>query len=268
MIEVYSSKGSGKVNEDTFGYTKNRFWVIDGATSISDKAFFSNISDANFLVSMFSSELNKIAENSNEPNRELLFNAMKNLSNKLKKKKFSYSDKPYQPSFAIACVSIVDNTVSLDILSDCYVIIKKNNSIEIFTDKRIERVAQCTNGLKDKIKKDNIPSDIAKDLLKEQIRKNRRKMNTSDGYWVGTIDGEAFTQMYSRSFNFEGIDEILICSDGFYRIFLNNLMTIEEFFKLNISLENAINILREYESNNENVEYKKNDDSTAIKIVF
>jgi hypothetical protein len=32
-------------NEDLWGYATNRFWVLDGATGLSDRTFFHHVSD-------------------------------------------------------------------------------------------------------------------------------------------------------------------------------------------------------------------------------
>src|SRR3712207_2911587 len=60
--------GVGEYNEDSFGYTDNFLWVIDGATGLSSKNLVSDKSDAYWYSQWWNAYLNENVETYFEEN--------------------------------------------------------------------------------------------------------------------------------------------------------------------------------------------------------
>lgn len=268
IVDKISSKGDGKVNEDIWGSSGNRFWVIDGVTAKTQKKFYSLVSDAEFLVNNFSNKLvDCCKKNEQISNKELMHQAMIEVRKGLDKRTFEENEKRIQPSFAIAIVKINNELIELDVLSDCYVIIKRREEIFTYTDSRIDIIAEKTKKVRKFIAENNIKGEGAIQLLTNQKRKNRELMNMAGGYWVGTIDGKAFDNMYSKKFLIRDVEGILLCTDGFYKIFEKDICKPRDILEGKISLKASVNILREYEKNNAEEGMKVSDDATAMRII-
>lgn len=269
IVDKISSKGDGEVNEDTWGVCGNCFWVIDGVTSKTQKKFYSSVSDAEFLVNIFSEKLVDCCKiNSQMSNRDLMHQAMLRVRNNLNKITFDENEKSIQPSFAIAIVKINSGIMEIDVLSDCYVIMKHKRKIFTYTDSRINVIVEKTKKVREFIAQNNIKGEQAIQLLTNQKLKNRELMNMSKGYWVGTIDGKAFDNTYSKKISLRDVDEVLLCTDGFYKIFEKDICTPQDIFEEKISLKSSVNILREYEKHNAEVGMKISDDATAVRIIL
>lgn len=270
IIDNVSSKGDGVVNEDTFGFCSNRCWVIDGVTSRAEKYFYSPVSDAQFFVNNYSDILkNNCIYNEISSNRELLLLSMKQLRNKLHKTNFDTDEEMFQPSFAIAIIHELADNLHVDILSDCYVIIKESDNIKVFTDNRITPISnRIDNNIKEMLQDNDMDIEQANKIINYYKRESRKMMNKEHGYWVGTIDGTAFYNMFSVRLIKANINQILICSDGYFKLFEKNIMDFNDIFSNNISLKDSIEELRKFEKHEDNIDKKKSDDATAIRIVL
>lgn len=263
-IETISYKGSGKVNEDLFGYKNNTYWVMDGVSPITDKLFLSSTSDASYLVKHMSYEMNMILQNTSLDNIQLLKSANKMVRKKIDPHILNYlKNNKFQPSFTIAILQVDSKYIKINILSDCYVIIKFDNHIEILTDKRINSISKKTNNVKQWIKQNNISKELANKMIYSQIAQNRSKMNID--YWVGTLDGKAFDHTIEYTFEKSTIEQILICTDGFFRVFNYDLVSFDTLFSSEYSLNYFYKVLFQFEEKNSN-EVKKHDDTTAILL--
>ena len=263
-IEKISYKGNGKANEDVLGYKDNTFWVMDGVSPITDKLFLSSISDASYLVNNMSYEMNLILKNRTLDNVQLLKLANQNVRKKINSKKLDMlKNNKFQPSFTIAILQFEKQFVKINILSDCYVIIKFIDHIEVLTDRRIETISKRTDNVKKRIKKNNIPKEEAKKMILNQILQNREKMNID--YWVGTLDGKAFDYTIEYTFKKDTIEQILMCTDGFFRVFDYHLVSFDTLFSHKYTLEYFYDLLFQFEEKNfKNI--KKHDDTTAILL--
>jgi len=268
IIESISQKGCGKTNEDVLGICDNCFWVIDGVTAKTSTNFFSDISDSGYFANLFSKVLCKeLKKNYNmyKNSKEVLLATMTKVKEILNKEFKTKEEKLLQPSFALAFVRISEKEVNLDILSDCYVIINYNDKIDVYTDKRINSIVKQTQKMREYILCNNIEGNIAEDMMRQQKIINRLKMNSKDGYWVGTIDGAAFNNTFSKEIK-RPIQKILVCTDGYFKVFQNSICSYEDIFSRKISLKEALIKLRKFESSQVTIGEKKEDDATAILI--
>ncbi len=268
ILDILHEKGDGLVNEDTYGISSNHLWVIDGVTDKTKTKFFSTVSDAEFFSKSFSQKLLDVTKyDITIENSKALVEAMEKLYKKVGKKEFSQEEKLYQPSFTIAMVSFIGNEMCIDILSDCFVYLyTKRHTIRKFTDERINRISQKTQKVRDYIIQNNIPKEKAKELLYHQKMENRLLMNQENGYWVGTIDGVAFNNMFSHTEKLNQVEQLLICSDGFNKAFEYNDTLITDVFSHNKSLQDIFDDMRYKEMQFPKIDAKMCDDATAILI--
>lgn len=269
LAEYISECGDGGINEDVFGYFQNRFWVIDGATSKTKKRYYNDTSDARYLVNKFSAELNKTSFlNQRLNNKELMSVAMENVRKRVPKVDFTKEEISFKPSFAIAILFATKSHVFIDILSDCYVLVKNKEGIRTYTDHRIEVIKSLTKKMKDYVYRNNLSDEIAERLIKEQKINNRKLMNKNNGYWVGTTDGIAFSNTASFELERESPIEIIICTDGFYKMVKYHLIDTNELFCSTKSFKTLVEQLRIYERNHKEIGSKTSDDATAIKLIL
>lgn len=267
LEEKISVVGDGKINEDVCGYENNRFWVFDGATPKTKKHYFAADSDARYLVNIFSTELKKCCVEKPElSNGQLLSYAMKNVRNQIPKVDFSKEEFLFRPSFAAGIVSIKENNVDIDLLSDCYVIVKCNEKVQVYTDTRIEVIMRLTQEVKNYVVLNNVKKEIAEELVNLRKTENRRLMNREGGYWVGTIDGSAFDNIISINIKREKDMEIIICSDGFYKMFQYGLVDVNQIFSSGMPFDLLVKRLRLYEREHKEYGCKISDDATAIRL--
>ena len=262
-MKTISEKGAGKINEDIYGMKSNRFWVFDGASSVFDKKYFSDLSDAHFIVNLFNKKIIEI-DNGEISNNDLLIACQEEIVNK----HIDISKIPYykQPSFALAMVKVRDYELEVTLLSDCYIVLIYESRIEIITDSRIKIIAEQSQECVEKLKSINITNEERKKLLKERYQKNRKLMNRENGYFVGTFDGKGFKRTLEMTIMKEGIKKVLLCTDGFYKAFNLGIVTLDILFKNDICLENIVSQLRKYEKNEPEELVKNMDDATAILL--
>lgn len=267
LKEEISVVGDGKINEDICGYANNRFWVLDGATPKTKKHYFSVNSDAQYLVRKFSDELKKCCfEQPKLSNRQLLAYAMGNVRSQIPNVVIPKEELLFRPSFAAAIVYIKENSVGIDLLSDCYVIVKCDGEVCVYTDSRINVIIGLTQEIKKYVALNDIEKITAEKIINQRKIDNRRLMNTDGGYWVGTIDGNAFDNTISFEIKRTPNMEIIICSDGFYKMIQYGLIDINQIFTTEESFDLLIRKLRLYEK--KHIEYgsKISDDATAIRL--
>ena len=98
-------------------------------------------------------------------------------------------------------------------------------------------------------------------------------MNTNNGYWVITYTGNFEHQFFLDNFNVNDISRILICTDGFDRIFniIPDPIPLKKILTSSISLEEALKHLRASENkfkNDDLWQAKLHDDVAAILMEF
>ena len=264
--EIISRQGSGAANEDISGMSQNRFWVLDGASSLVKERLFQGPSDAAGLVRAFSDSLTNIGK-SELANADLCALAMEGVREKLGPR--GLTDPALGPSFAMVMAHVKEAEIHITCLSDCAAILWYPNkkAAEVHTDNRIEKTSKKTRRVIDHVKILNLPDDERRAIILRQLAKNRRIMNTPRGYFVGTLDGAAFPNAYNAAMPRKDAAQLLLCSDGFLRLFDYGLLTVNVFFQNGATLEDAANLLRAHEMQMpDGAEVKRHDDLTAIRI--
>lgn len=262
-MKSVSVQGIGEINEDIFGGKGKRFWVFDGATPVSGNRYYSDVSDAHYIVNLFNEMMIEL-DTGKDSNIDLLIRCKDEILSKVINIKNVPDDE--QPSFALAIVNIEEDEIELTVLSDCYVLLIGSEKVKVITDTRINVVAERSKRLLNEIETQEVTEEVARKQLKDQYKKNRKLMNKEGGYFVGTFDGKGFSQALNISVSKREVEKVLICTDGFFKAFELNLVSFEGLLRNEATLDDIIIRLRKYEKNITKTLTKKMDDATAIMI--
>ena len=260
IIDKVWSKGDGLENEDIAGFHGNFAWVLDGATALVKKP------DNPFTPRWLVEEADKVLLSGSKECSSLagLFSFYQNNFNADDKCKSLAAEEA--PSFAMAIIKLDKDFMEYMTFADCYIVLRTpaNNIVFLYDEKWAAR----------DIDKPQVRERFYKQTKDEQLAQfiaKRRTMNTPEGYWIGTADGQAFRYNQPEKIPFQKGTEILLCSDGFERaINLFSLYTWEQVF--NLPLDKIQEKLRQ----TENLDHQKqkwsrsktSDDATAIKLSF
>ena len=252
-------------NEDRFILGDDYFLVIDGATPLIKEG---NVNLACYMVSYIKKHINSLEGSLKE--------RLEHLSMKLKEElNIPLQDKAYLPSASLSYVELKDNLVHIGILGDCEVVIRTKDD-KVLRFNKVDLCRLDALALKKQIeiaKEKNISILSARKHIQELLIKNRRSLNTKDGYSAFTI-GEASLDIDEYDVDLNIVKEIYLYSDGFASSF-NTFKIYEnanDMFKSSIDLKEEIGKIKEAAFSdkycNKYPRFKKIDDITVIKIQF
>ena len=169
-----------------------------------------------------------------------------------------------KPCAVLAGVQVIDDKLHAYAIGDCSAVIEKiDGTIEIVTDNRIRRFSDVTKAMRNKAIA--CGEDPVK-AVQEQMTKNRHVMNTPDGFWTVALKGYFEDEFVERIYDVDDVKRCLVFSDGFERVFLHELISIEDVLNRNVSLSSALKILRTWERKTTSLDVKQHDDACAILI--
>lgn len=246
-----------KWGEDRIFSNEYQLGVLDGSTPIDLHPINGFNSQAEWLVDLLSNRLNHYSDQSV---LDSCHNIIENNKNHLELNHLSIEN---QPCTMLASVEEMNQHIVLSILGDCKIVVQfKNGIIQLYSDLRIEPFVNKTK----QIKQYAIDNQLdVKELIKNQMFKNRQSMNTKDGFWTIAFKGDFKSNALLFRLRKDDIKKILIFSDGFERTFLYTDIKIESVLNEEISLQDCLNQLRNAE-NNLNSEVKKSDDASCILL--
>lgn len=83
---------------------------------------------------------------------------------------------------------------------------------------------------------------------------------------VWLLEGSFEDEFVERVYDVADVKRCLVFSDGFERVFLHELISIEDVLNRNVSLNLALKVLRKWERKTTNLYVKRHDDACAILI--
>jgi len=199
-------------NEDAFGSSRNTFWVIDGASSLS-----SSVSNAD--VSRFSAQISDglrewAVECSEMPLAELV-----RLVHDLVLTEWSADPVAAIPTASIVVARVLEDSVETFSLGDCTGYVRRDADISEVSDPQFHNNEKP---LLDQVRA-SIQSGIAPDqayaLLKPELLERRRRRNTPGGKWILGADSEAALHGRMESFPYS-VDQplsVILMTDGYRR---------------------------------------------------
>lgn len=107
-----------------------------------------------------------------------------------------------------------------------------------------------------------------KKAVREQMTKNRKVMNTKDGFWTVALRGEYQEEFLQCQYKKDSIKRYLLFSDVFERIFEHSLYSYKDILSQKVSLADATKHLRDWEDKAVNLDVKRHDDVSAILVEF
>lgn len=170
------------------------------------------------------------------------------------------------PCATFAGISQFNGRVSAFVLGDCSVILeKKDGTIEVITDNRIRKFSEKTKEARRLALESG--EDVSK-AVKTQMTANREAMNTEGGFWTVGLHGKYWYEFLYKKYLVSDLKRCLIISDGFERIFTDNILSYQEVLSGRVSLKSAVWSLRSWEESVRSSEVKRSDDASAILVEF
>jgi serine/threonine protein phosphatase PrpC len=267
-----------RINEDIFGRTNFSAWVMDGATGYYKNSINGYNSDAEWYVHQWNEFLIKNASNEKYDIKSVLSIGINKIEESyFRNLKYQLNDIHDFPSATIALIKFDKKVIKYFVLGDCVIVVKQNNSIKIITDNRIslfeDKVVKNIIRIQ---KKSSIGIEKAREAVMDMLKDNRKMKNVEAGYWVIEFNKKAIEYAVEGEIELLEDSEILLMTDGFYRIVdtFHYFKNISELFKEieTNGLRHIWDIITSYENDDYDcIKYprtKPYDDCTAIFINY
>ncbi len=250
--------------EDRLLSLPGTFCVVDGATPIRAIAKEGYHTEAEWMADRF---IGFLAERAKAGAlAPLMQNCRSFLDSILAEGHLSDIAELDQPCLTLAAVLIEDGMLSGFLLGDCELhILYKDGRTEALTDRRTRIFSDRTCRAIALAKEKGEPIEEAS---AKQRYHNRMHMNQPDGYYVLSACGRFEDGVTSLSCPLSEISAVLICTDGFARIFSReNAPSPMDFLTRRLTLSQGLSILREHEAGEHFTnEVKRHDDAAAICV--
>lgn len=262
--EYIESSGNGKWCEDKVLISQYVIGIVDGATPIDSVVIDNNQTQTCWFVNEFANGFIKQtmgAENSIDYLCEQILS-------QIDRSKIKDTKDYNKPSCVAAFLQLVNKTLlTISILGDCHVYVcLKDGSILHYSDNRIDAFSEATRATSLQHYK-NEHERI--DAIRKQRINNRKCLNQKNGYFALTLDDNWKGSFFEKRISLSCISEVLLCTDGFARLFTEyKLMSPNEFFLNRLSLVDCVGLIRNFEKKSSyNAGYvKKQDDASALLI--
>jgi len=211
----------GFANEDDCRFTGSWAWMLDGATSISGRKRTidgHNESDASWFVHRFSDHLEAAAP------RDEFDDACRSALAAIRDEApgiwgdFAGND---VPSASFSHVAVLPGEIRLHNLGDCRMLFRIDGGpLRSFGSCNVAQLDAELLDLYKNVRRENSRLTHAQTAasLVQTIRANRQHMNTPDGYWILDPTGAGLAQMQSEVHRFDRTVEVLLATDGLYRL--------------------------------------------------
>lgn len=216
-----SVQGLNHPNQDAAGSYKTTFWVLDGATPLFPEVLGGW--DVERTVQAVSRRLTSHG-NSRTDLVTLLEEAICDVSEEYRVviPDFDSFERYELPTFACALGRIEGNRLSYLILADCEI---RTSSGKRLTDPSFAATSALNHENELQILREYGADSLEKieprkrkkavEELWKMNRAQRMKLNTPDGYWVGSLDGAGLTHALIGTAELEENEHVFAMSDGF-----------------------------------------------------
>lgn len=269
------TSGSKRVNEDAFGICEHGAWVLDGSSGLTKTHITGSGSDTKWFVDRWNDYLYRNI-NKKVSLQEIMHEGIVHIGSNFRELqgeiKLEYID---FPSLAISIIRFGDRCIEYFTLGDCCILYSNNGTIQQVFDDRVSMLdKRVVEKMKYLHKTRNISISDARDLCTEDLKNNRYLKNSSEGYWIIGMEGEAVYHALSGNITVDNEIGICIATDGFSQYYdtLGLAQNKEEFFMKvqNTSAEDLLFQLRKAQESDEFCdEYprlKKSDDATLVYL--
>jgi serine/threonine protein phosphatase PrpC len=266
-IDLVYEKGLRAINEDNYIIKDNLWGVFDGAGSLN-KYITPEGKTGGLIASLIAKTC---FEKNNKSLKELAIEANSAINEETEKRKIDTSDKINLWGTNLAVIKIQKNKINWLQISDAsIVLIYEDNSHRLLSNND-EHDQETLLKWKELAK--NKTENIV-EILDEQIKAVRRKMNITYGFLTG--EKEAIDFLQGGEENIEGVKHIILFTDGFVIPQPDPEVPYPWNHFINLYLENGIeglkNHIRNLEKSDPNCwlypRLKQYDDMTAISITL
>lgn len=267
VIDRLAHSGINGFSEDAAYEGTDFFWVADGASAIRNDTFAGYASYAMWFTHLFREQFEKIASPS-VPFPELVKRCIDSIEQAFPLSDLDWYDKP---NFTISALQIDQAYARLYTLGDCSLyLLKQDGTIDRIYDDRVDRFYSQT------IRAAQMARSRGEDTaasVRRQMLENREARNREGGFWVVGYGGRYEQEFRTAACRMHDIKRILICSDGFNRIFKEfSLYTLSDLLTGTVTLGKAYETLYTYETTHgTDADFpcvKIHDDATALLIEF
>lgn len=211
-----------KDNRNIVGSSKNVFWLIDGFPDIFNINYISKQSDIFWVLE----ELNKRIPKCIKPElslEEIIDATLGEIYFELDNNRIKLHNIPKYmlPSFSITMFRINDNDIEYYCLGNCSLLVNIDGKLSFLSDNRINPILKEERKMIEKL--NNNLEDFKERELKI-YQTTRKKQNTSDGYWIGTLDAIGIPHGVKGKIEFIRDFDILCYSNGFYPTFYHKYL--------------------------------------------
>lgn len=273
QFAFYSDKGI-TYNED-FVYTNGEFgFVLDGATGMNPEKIAVGNSDAQVLSHGLGKYLMTRLGDTDKTIAAILEDGISEIRDCFPD--YQTQNNVYLPSCTFACFRKNADKMEIAWLGDSPIIVVAEGKTSVYYDETIENMDQAAITKYVEYLTEGGSAEDARKKVHGILYNNRQQKNQLGGYWILDLPGEGLSHLYEKSFSLNKVEQILICSDGFYRIFdlfkLANPETDLINFTDYATIISQIDALRGIE-NQENslVDYprlKVSDDASVLSVRF
>ena len=266
-------KTTREYNEDFVFANEKYAFVLDGATELKPNKI-SNTSDACWYVNKFATYLENYLETNNIC--ESLKKSLRDINSDIDKFSNNINTNLDIPSACVAVVKENSDNYELYVLGDCSIIYGNKEKQQLLTNTYIRELDKKQIKKMVKIAKEkNIDVIDAYKIILSDLKVQRSLKNKPNGYYVLDVYEDAVNHGTYIVIPKEGIDMILLLSDGFssYYECLGLEKDYKSFFLKNYetSIDKLYEELRKRESEDKKLNkyprYKASDDASIIKLV-
>ncbi len=263
-----------RVNEDLCGHADNRFWIMDGATGLSNYPLFHSDSDAYWLVKRY----HEFFAN-NDP-RDLPFDnyvkaaVLEVLSSVGGIDRLTGIDNYRLPSAGLFLGIVERRKLRFIQLGDCKCLLRAKGQLRVLGQSRLECLDRAVIMEMKQLHAAGLQnfSDVWAALL-PLLRQNRAMANRQGGYWILGFDVEAIDNAILDEIDVNVGDSMIAMTDGFARLFeVFDLVQPHQMLSLSRThgLSYLLRMLRQAEDQDPDcirfARIKGHDDATAMVI--
>lgn len=249
---------TGEWGEDRLCAGEELSFVIDGATPISHLPYGAWHSNAEWMAETLKEHLQKGIPGGDFP--RCCQDFAQTWRGQVQR---DFPKVQEQPSLTVAAVHKRNGKVRGYVLGDCAIYVQTETGlVHCLSDRRTETFYQRTLAAREKAAAAG--ANVEQAVTAQRIR-NKATMNQPGGYWTVACVGDFRREFYRFELNESNVRSILLCTDGFDRLFVKKMLKPEQVLQGEYPLEKAMRLLREKEKNMSQ-DVKLHDDAAAILL--
>lgn len=215
-----ASRASGRANEDVARAARHgsveTAWVLDGATGLAERELVpEGPTDAAWLARALSAALGEI-DPGTVPARDYFAQVIDRVATRYRAQVRDHAALPAYalPSAAGVWLRAEGACFDLAFQGDCVAVVEQGAMVSVFGV--VDETG--SGGIGDLIAAQSRTGEKLLDLLGDDLRARRARLNQPGGYWMLGIDPRAAAALSVERFAALPGTRVLLCSDGYWRL--------------------------------------------------